>query len=43
MITKEMIYNGMTDWNDIIDNADYDQLELIESCNGDLETLLDNL
>ena len=33
------------DWGfeEIIDNADDDQLELIEACNGDLEKLLDNL
>ena len=43
MITKAMIIENDWGFEEIIDNADDDQLELIEACNGDLEKLLDNL
>lgn len=43
MITKAMIVENNWGFEEIIDNADDDQLELIEACNGDLEKLLDNL
>lgn len=43
MITKEMIINNDMGFEEIIDNADDEQLALIESCNGDLVKLLDNL
>lgn len=43
MITKEMIIENGWGFEEIIDNADDDELELIESCNGDLTMLLDNL
>lgn len=43
MITKEMIIENGWGFEEIIDNADDDELELIESCNGDLAMLLDNL
>ena len=43
MITKEMIIENGWSFEDIIDNADDDQLKLIEACNGDLTMLLDNL
>lgn len=43
MITKAMIIENNWGFEEIIDNADDDQLELIETCNGDLEKLLDNL
>ena len=43
MITKEMIIENGWGFEEIIDNADDDELELIEACNGDLTMLLDNL
>ena len=43
MITKKMIIENGWGFEEIIDNADDDELELIESCNGDLAMLLDNL
>ena len=43
MITKEMIIENGQGFEEIIDNVDDDELELIESCNGDLTMLLDNL
>ena len=43
MITKEMIIENGWGFEEIIDNADVDELELIEACNGDLTMLLDNL
>ena len=43
MITKAMIVENNWGFEEIIDNADDDQLELIEACNGDLTMLLDNL
>ena len=43
MITKEMIIENDWGFEEIIDNADDDELELIEACNGDLTMLLDNL
>ena len=43
MITKELIIENGWGWEEIIDNADDDELQLIENCNGDLTKLLDNL
>lgn len=43
MITKSMIIENGWGWEEIIDNADDNQLDLIEKCNGDLIKLLDNL
>lgn len=43
MITKEMIIENGWSFEEIIDNADDDELKLIEACNGDLTILLDNL
>ena len=43
MITKEMIITNGWSFEEIIDNADDNQLGLIEACNGDLTMLLDNL
>lgn len=43
MITKKMIIENGWGFEEIIDNADDDELELIEACNGDLAMLLDNL
>lgn len=43
MITKEMIIENGWSFEEIIDNADDDELKLIEACNGDLTMLLDNL
>ena len=43
MIDKEMIIKNNMSFEEIIDNADGEELELIERCNGDLEKLLDNL
>ena len=43
---KRLGQNFLIDDNvveEIIDNADNDQLELIEACDGDLTMLLDNL
>lgn len=43
MITKSMIIENGWGWEEIIDNADDDQLDLIERCKGDLTKLLDIL
>lgn len=43
MITKEMIIENGWSFEEIIDNADDDELKLIEACNSDLTMLLDNL
>lgn len=43
MITKEMIIENGWSFEEIIDNAYDNELELIEACNGDLTMLLDNL
>ena len=38
-----MIFENGWGFEEIIDNASEEELELIEKCNGDLTTLLDNL
>lgn len=43
VITKEMIIENGWSFEEIIDNADDNELKLIEACNGDLTMLLDNL
>ena len=43
MITKEMIIENDWGFEEIIDNANEEELELIEKYDGDLTTLLDNL
>ena len=39
----EYIESDSISFDDIIDNADDEEIEFIESCHGDLEKYLDNL